>query len=599
MSRQASRIPRHETKPRPSAAAQPTPRKSHSGRESVESFVVVFIGFLVWSIEAEGFVIPTGSMAPTLMGRHKVVNCPQCDYVYTVNADREIESSGPATGSLPRVRGGTCVNCRFEASIGEDPSFAGDRIYVMKTGLSLPFTSPSNQIQLNRWDVGVFKLPENPEIRYIKRTVGLPNEVIRIQGGDLWRRPLDDPSIGFERLRRPLEHQQATQMMVYDDTHRARALDDDPRWRRWAPAGPGDWTETAPGTFVPLDQVSPGTFENRGTGHGADGFRELRYRNIVPEPEQWRAINEGAALPNPPRASLITDFYSYNTDITAVDGRNHFRPWFQPNWVGDLTVSFRLKVSSAAGILRVSLIKAGIAGICEINLDTRKATLRHGDDLLGTPADVAITHGGDHEITFANVDGRLTLKIDKTYPFGDGRSYDDRPNPSSPTAEDLEPVRIGTISHDIAVSGLVLKRDIYYTLQPTEPDEMLLIDVRDLGSSTFFDFLSDPSQFAKLEHQGARDYPISPGCYMMLGDNSPWSRDGRAWGRNDQIRGDKPGHGWDDSGRASWEVPNKLVVGKAFCVYWPNAIPMWPRLRLGADLVLPLRPSVEKIRWIR
>ena len=35
-----------------------------SNRESIESFVVVFLAFLIWSIEAEGFVIPTGSMAP-------------------------------------------------------------------------------------------------------------------------------------------------------------------------------------------------------------------------------------------------------------------------------------------------------------------------------------------------------------------------------------------------------------------------------------------------------------------------------------------------------------------------------------------------------
>src|ERR1700733_945163 len=74
--------------------AQTRPRtgsnKSRSGRESIESFVVVFLCFLIWSLEAEGFVIPTGSMAPTLMGRHKEIACPECDYVYTVNADREI-----------------------------------------------------------------------------------------------------------------------------------------------------------------------------------------------------------------------------------------------------------------------------------------------------------------------------------------------------------------------------------------------------------------------------------------------------------------------------------------------------------------------------
>ena len=55
---------------------EPRSNKSKSGRESIESFVVVFLCFLIWSLEAEGFVIPTGSMAPTLMGRHKEIACP-------------------------------------------------------------------------------------------------------------------------------------------------------------------------------------------------------------------------------------------------------------------------------------------------------------------------------------------------------------------------------------------------------------------------------------------------------------------------------------------------------------------------------------------
>ena len=52
-----------DTEPKPSAttttAASP-PNRKKSGRESVESFVVVFVAFLMWSLEAEGFVIPDG-----------------------------------------------------------------------------------------------------------------------------------------------------------------------------------------------------------------------------------------------------------------------------------------------------------------------------------------------------------------------------------------------------------------------------------------------------------------------------------------------------------------------------------------------------------
>ena len=96
-----------------------------------------------------------------------------------------------------------------------------------------------------------------------------------------------------------------------------------------------------------------------------------------------------------------------------------------------------------------------------------------------------------------------------------------------------------------------------------------------------------------------RDYPIAPGHYLMLGDNSPWSRDGRAWGRADQIDPARPDRGWDDSGRASWEVPERLLIGKAFCVYWPHLKPVWPNLRLGPDLRIPALPYVGRMRWIR
>ena len=236
----------------------------------------VLSSFLIWSLEAEGFVIPTGSMATTLMGRHKEISCPQCGYVYTVNADREVEQTA---GSLDRAGGSTRGPARIVDSnprSSDAPSFSGDRIYVMKNGLSLPFLANQGRVELKRWDVVVFKLPEEPEIRYIKRLVGMPNEVIRIEGGDVWARPQDQP--GFERLRRPLDHQQAMQLMVYDDAHRPPRSLTIPAGCAGRPRGPGEWTETAPGRFVAEE-------------HARD-WNELVYHHVVPTPAQWEAIRE-------------------------------------------------------------------------------------------------------------------------------------------------------------------------------------------------------------------------------------------------------------------------------------------------------------------
>jgi len=577
----------HQSGPDPAGSDGARRRKPKSGRESIESFVVVFVSFLIWSLEAEGFVIPTGSMAPTLMGRHKEIACPQCGYVYTVNADREVEPTQSGSSTGPRIESGTCENCRFECQVGDAPSFSGDRIYVMKNGLSLPFLAGRGRVELKRWDVTVFKLPEEPEIRYIKRLVGLPNEVIRIEGGDIWARPQDQPG-EFERLRRPLDHQQAMQMMVYDDAHRAAALRDDPRWLRWVAASPGEWTEPTPGQFVPGEQTRD--------------WSELRYHHIVPTPTQCEAIRTGGPLPGAPRATLITDYCSYNTDLSADDHTNPrraARAWFQPHWVGDLTLSLRLTVREPAGQVRLELIKSGLSSRCEIDLAKGELRLFHGTTALDSTVRPELVRPGTHDLVLANVDDRLTVWIDGALPFNEGRTYDSPRLYLSPAAADLEPVRIAARGAAVEVDRLVLKRDIYYTLEPAEPDYSNLEETSRIDSSALLVLLSDPARFSGLAHNPPRDYPIGPGHYLMLGDNSPWSRDARAWGRADQVDPDLPGSGWDHSGRASWEVPESLLIGKAFCVYWPHPKPVWPRIRLGADLRLPILPYIERMRWIR
>ena len=80
------------------ALPQKPPRKAkerapgHATRETVESIAVaVILAFLFRAFVAEAFVIPTGSMAPTLMGQHKDVECPECGYWYQAGASIEIE----------------------------------------------------------------------------------------------------------------------------------------------------------------------------------------------------------------------------------------------------------------------------------------------------------------------------------------------------------------------------------------------------------------------------------------------------------------------------------------------------------------------------
>src|SRR5256714_15557232 len=55
-------------------------------KETIESILIAFIlAFIFRAFVVEAFVIPTGSMAPTLMGAHMRFRCEDCGYEWTVN----------------------------------------------------------------------------------------------------------------------------------------------------------------------------------------------------------------------------------------------------------------------------------------------------------------------------------------------------------------------------------------------------------------------------------------------------------------------------------------------------------------------------------
>jgi Signal peptidase, peptidase S26 len=521
-------------------------------------------------------------MAPTLMGRHKEITCPQCGYVYPVNASEE---SGP-------VYWGVCANCRFQLRVESEPYFKGDRILVMKFPYDLPTLPGAGRP--GRWDVVVFKYPEKPEVNYIKRLVGLPDEDLRIEYGDILRRPRGSQQ-PYQKVRKPLKHQQAMQMLVYDDAYRPRALADLPQWRRWAATTPGTWAE---------DDAEPGIY-SVSTASDAD-WAELRYRHLVPDPKQWEAILAGARLTQEPRPTLITDFYSYNTNLNPQGYRSGY-DLPEPHWVGDLTLSFQLQVTAPTGQVRIDLVDGGVVNRCEIDLTTGLATLSRGGKPLGQPRPSGVRGTGAFDIAWANVDDRLTLWVDGRTPFGEGVVYDDGPAAHpSPTAADLDPAGVGVRGTAARVSGLVLKRDIYYTLKPGEADYGVIWTLVPNQATDpagrvaeVFDLLADPARFGRITELPPSDFAIGPGRYMMMGDNSPRSKDSRGWNRRDQMNPDFPALGWDPDPRQSWEVPERLLIGKAFFVYWPHGKPFGPDIPLNRDFRIPFRPYLERMKWIR
>lgn len=103
---------RKATLPVPPTGQKPEHEIKDSFRELIETVVfVVVLVLMLKTFLAEAFVIPTGSMADTLLGYHYKVKCTQCEYVNWVNATHEAEP--PPGVRDPRVERCQCSNCKF------------------------------------------------------------------------------------------------------------------------------------------------------------------------------------------------------------------------------------------------------------------------------------------------------------------------------------------------------------------------------------------------------------------------------------------------------------------------------------------------------
>ncbi|MBI3409250.1 MAG: hypothetical protein HY040_12960 [Planctomycetes bacterium] len=98
---------------KPAAPQPPKPKGPPEVKDGVREVVetVVFVVVLVLLLKtflAEAFVIPTGSMATTLLGYYKEKTCEKCGYRVRVNASEEAER-GPDFAPKDCV----CPNCHY------------------------------------------------------------------------------------------------------------------------------------------------------------------------------------------------------------------------------------------------------------------------------------------------------------------------------------------------------------------------------------------------------------------------------------------------------------------------------------------------------
>ena len=620
-------------------------------RETIESLAVAFILALLFkAFIAEAFVIPTGSMAPTLMGAHKDIHCEECGFQYQCGASNEFNDVGARKEEL--VIGTTCPLCRKPQVANpyvnsNHATFSGDRILVSK--LAYAWSQP------RRWDVIVFKFIEEARLNYIKRCVGRPNETIRIREGNIYvKKSLDGERAAgpaFEIARKPPHVMNAMLQVIYDSKYIPKKLVQAGMPSSWQPfpVSESSWqvvqTDTkwsASITKAPTETIS-----------------WLRYYHHVVDPLAWESVEATGKLPAPiqPQSSrLVTDFTAYNAsysthksrinienfqsiaeDLIRSANRSGFvssRPLENDgiHWTGDLAADFEIKTERDTQALALLLVEAGVEHECRIDLKTGQATLtvlvdgkpveafqQEGQTLSSKAiAATSIRAGGKHHIRFANVDDTLVLWADgkpvKWTPSGNLNSesyiaFSNRIPKSTPTNPlDAAPIAIGVEGGGAEILRAQAFRDIYYNTVQGSSNTTMMFDYPDiisvLGQSSTEEnneryaremhdlTATELTNSKKMSHEGLNRNAI-------LSNPNLWAASMMAKGRRTIDftmekdwyfpMGDNSSASSDARSWRQHHAPESLFIGRAVMVFWPH---YW-------NAPVPFMPNVQRMGLIR
>tara|TARA_R110002111_G_scaffold126741_5_gene191465 strand:- start:44297 stop:46030 length:1734 start_codon:yes stop_codon:yes gene_type:complete len=554
-------------------------------RMVLESIVALAIAVILFrTFEAEGYMISTGSMAPSLLGYHKQVKCPRCDYSFTYGVAYDESVTGnryqdqdQSHGETPSQSGqyATCPNCDTNSiDLTNVPRNEGDQLLVFKHAYYLK--GPE------RWSVVVFQNPMKPTQAYVKRVVGLPGESVQVKEGDLY--------INGKIERKDLKTQHAVRLLVYDQHYRPE--NDDFFQPRFFPVAgdsevahkqqPGKrpaWTAQGDGFVFDATNDDPLSSSVR------DQWSWVNYQHYMRQGgrylttvslEEWPAAIE---KPEPVLAPLQYDAQkkelSYKGAMSADDchryleqteneefryaiallyEKSHVAPVLDhyaynsgvENQVAipvhDFQFQCDLKVISREGEFAIELFDGYHhfrnvfdfkASESSLFIDDQKNAIRIGK-LSGNFGSETVT------VEMSIMDRQILLAVDDQLvyqPLLYGES-------STPRAEIRVPVRFGANGGHLQLSSLKLYRDIHYTR-------------------------------GKALHAVNEPYQLDQQSYFVLGDNSPVSLDSRSW--------------------SDGKVDCKYLLGKPFLVHLPSR---QGEVKIG-DRVGHIRiPDLSRIRYI-
>ncbi len=467
------------------SAASSEPVAGGLARQTVDLLVCLCIGVLVFrTFAAEAYVVPTGSMAPTLLGHHREVSCANCKIRFVVGIDEQ-GGSGPSL----------CPNCG-QVPVGRDASIhcSGDRVLVQK--FLYDFRSP------RRWEVAVFHFPGEPSQAYVKRVVGLPGESIRIRDGDIYA----DGKIA----RKSLDDIRAMRIPVHDSRF---VPADSYRFPRW------DFQRSLDGRKLVSGWIQ-----------GPNG--NFIHQTPADDPiqvEDWLIYHHWE--PTRQRYAPIYDFYAYNGGELPSD-----------HPVIDVSIEARIAATPEVEMIAVALCSGRDRFQIRIPVDpTRRIRLERND----RPVDITPRNAGRNLIRDASspalleasvVDRRVQVAIDGELLF-DPYDFEEATFETASGAIDRA---VREREHEVAGSIPVATRDRPPVVASTSPVALGVrggkLSVPEFKVHRDVYYTSSLAQTPRHAFGVIKPYPLGADEYFVLGDNSPVSNDSRFWQASPVVR---------------------------------------------------------------
>jgi hypothetical protein len=299
-----------------------------------------------------------------------------------------------------------------------------------------------------------------------------------------------------------------------------------------------------------------------------NGWQDLAKRRIVfdgasrPYGQVYFSTNPRV----PEEAGLVEDVYGYNP-TQRRDRAGRLYPTDDRRTVSDVRLSTTLETIAGAGFLELALQKYGTRVSAVFYPADGKIRLYGGDEATGDRVewgviDWAYRPGQSIALSVADyqavieINGEVVLRSTSEQFGVDIRDARQRAlDPQRPL------ITMAGERVNAALRNVRIERDVFYRYE--------LIGNRP----------------PRRPGNAVRNNPfqLDDGEYFVLGDNSPFSHDGRLWdSAGPHLRGGDYKIG---------TVPADQMIGRAFFVYWPGFLP----LPGGGWAVVP---DLGRVRWI-